>query len=68
MAMTSPDWTMVREVSVEENEQVIRGVRKSIWVLSTVVLLIALAIYRLWLKMFMRQFNTLLSGIIRMGA
>ena len=67
MAMTSPDWTMVREVSVEENEQVIRGVRKSIWILSTVVLLIALAIYRLWLKKFMLQFNALLNGIIRMG-
>ena len=67
MAMTSPDWTMVREVSVEENEQVIRGVRRSIWILSTVVLLIALAIYRLWLKKFMLQFNALLNGIIRMG-
>ena len=67
MTMTSPDWTLVREVYMEDYEQVIRRVRISICIIGGLVLLIALAIYRLWLKKFMRQFNTLLSGIIRMG-
>ena len=42
-------------------------VRTGIFIVSVLILLIALAIYRLWLKKFMLQFNTLLSGIIRMG-
>ena len=67
MTMTSPDWTLVREVSMEDYQQVIRRVRGWIFIIAAVVLLIALAVYRLWLKMFMRQFNTLLKGIIRMG-
>ena len=67
MTMTSPDWTVVREVSMENNEQVIRRVRSTVCLIGGAVLLIALAVYRLWLKKFMLQFNTLLSGIIRMG-
>ena len=67
MTMASPDWTLVREVSMENNEQVIRRVRTYICIIGGLVLLIALAIYRLWLKKFMLQFNTLLNGIIRMG-
>ena len=67
MTMTSPDWTVVREVSMENDEQVIRRVRSTVCLIGGAVLLIALAIYRLWLKKFMLQFNTLLSGIIRMG-
>ena len=67
MTMSSPDWTIVREVSMEDYEQLIRRVRGTICVIGTVVLLIALALYRLWLKGFMRQFNLLLNGIIRMG-
>ena len=67
MTMASPDWTLVREVSMENNEQVIRRVRTYICIIGGLVLLIALAIYRLWLKKFMSQFNTLLNGIIRMG-
>ena len=67
MTMSSPDWTIVREVSMEDYEQLIRRVRSTICVIGTVVLLIALALYRLWLKGFMRQFNLLLNGIIRMG-
>lgn len=67
MTMASPDWTLVREVSMENNEQVIRRVRTYICIIGGLVLLIALAIYRLWLKKFMGQFNTLLNGIIRMG-
>ena len=67
MTMTSPDWTLVREVSMENYEQMIRRVRSMIILIATVVFLIALAIYRLWLKKFMQQFNTLLQGIVRMG-
>ena len=67
MTMTSPEWTVVREVSMENDEKVIRRVRSTICLIGGAVLLIALAIYRLWLKKFMLQFNTLLSGIIRMG-
>ena len=67
MTMKSPAWTLVREVPMENYEQVIRRVRGAICLIAVVVLLIALAIYRLWLKGFMRQFNLLLKGIIRMG-
>ena len=67
MTMKSPAWTLVREVPMENYEQVIRRVRGAICLIAIVVLLIALAIYRLWLKGFMRQFNLLLKGIIRMG-
>ncbi len=67
MTLESPSWTLVREVSMENYAQVIRRVRGSIFLIAAVVFLIALAIYRLWLKKFMRQFNALLGGIIRMG-
>lgn len=67
MTMTSPDWTLVRVVPMENYEQMIRRVRRAIFLIATIILLIALAIYRLWLKGFMRQFNMLLKGIIRMG-
>ena len=67
MTMKSPSWTLVREVPMENYEQVIRRVRSAICLIAVVVLLIALTIYRLWLKGFMRQFNLLLKGIIRMG-
>lgn len=65
--MASPNWTLLREVSMENYEQVIHRVRSSVGIIAGVVFLIALAIYELWLKKFMRQFNTLLHGIIRMG-
>ena len=67
IAMTSPDWTLVREVSMEDYEQVISHVRRTVSLMAGVVLLIALASYRLWLRKFMNQFNTLLGGIIRIG-
>ena len=67
MTMKSPDWTLVREVSMANYEQVIHRVRTTVCLIAGLVFLIALALYRLWLKKFMRQFNTLLKGIIRMG-
>ena len=67
MTMTSPDWTLVREVSMEDYQLVISHVRRTVIIVAGVVLLIALAFYRLWLKKFMSQFNALLGGIVRMG-
>lgn len=65
--MSSPDWMIVREVSMEDYQQVVRRVRGFICLVGAMVLLIALGLYRLWLKKFMHQFNLLLKGIIRMG-
>ena len=67
MTMTSPPWTLVREVTMENYEKVIHGVRNSIAVLAVLVFLVALGIYEIWLKKFMNQFRTLLNGIVRMG-
>ena len=67
MTLTSPEWTLVREVSMGNYEQVIRRVRRAIFFIALVVFLIALTLYRLWLRKFMRQFNALLKGIVRMG-
>ena len=58
---------VVIEMPLLDTRRVVRRVRTSIFVIGTLVLLIALGIYRLWLRKFMRQFNTLLNGIIRMG-
>ncbi len=65
--MESPDWTLVREVSMEGYEQVISDVRRTVALVGAVILLIALGIYELWLSKFMQQFNSLKQGIIRMG-
>ena len=67
MAMSSPDWMLVREVSMENSERVVRSVRRSVVLIAGVVFLVALILYELWLKRFMRQFRSLLNGIIRMG-
>ena len=45
----------------------IGGVRASICILGGVVLLVALVLYEAWLRRFMRQFSSLLKGIVRMG-
>ena len=67
MTLASPDWTLVREVSMDSSVQMVRRVRSVVCVLAAAVFLIALAIYRSWLKRFMRQFNTLLNEIKSMG-
>ena len=67
MSMDFPPWTLVRTVSMESPERVVRQVRRVLWITSGIVFLIALVIYQLWQKRFMRQFNSLLDGIIRMG-
>ena len=65
--MDSPNWTVVREVSMENYEQVVRRVRRSIILLGGAVFLIGMTVYWLWLKRRMPQFDSLLDGIIRMG-
>ncbi|MDO5475615.1 MAG: PP2C family protein-serine/threonine phosphatase [Eubacteriales bacterium] len=67
MTIASPEWILVREVSMGNYEHMIRRIRSAIFFIALVVFLIALALYRLWLKKFMLQFNALLKGIIRMG-
>ena len=67
MTMDSPPWTLVREVPMENYEQVSTGVRNTVWIVAGVVFVIALIIYEIWLKKFMRQFRSLLKGIVRMG-
>ena len=67
MTMDSPSWTLVREVSMENYEKVVQKVRILISVFGGLVLLASLAIYDFWLKRFMRQFYSLLKGIVRMG-
>ena len=52
---------------MENYEQVIRTVQRTVWIIAGLVFLVALIIYRLWRRKFMLQFNTLLTGIIRMG-
>ena len=65
--MPSTEWTLVREVSMENSIQVVSRVRSTVFIVAVVVFVIALALYRSWLKRFMEQFNTLLSGIKSMG-
>ena len=67
MTLASPAWTLVREVSMENYEKVVKGVRRSVAIFGGLVFLISLAVYELWLKRFMRQFRSLLKGIVRMG-
>ena len=67
MTMESPAWTLVREISMEDYEQVIRGVRGSVAILAGAIFLVALVLYELWLKRFTDQFRNLLKGITRMG-
>ena len=67
MKMTSPEWTLVREVSMEESEKLIRGIHGSVAVLGSIVVLFSLAVYVLWLRKFMHQFKKLVNGINHMG-
>ena len=67
MTMDSPAWTVIRKVSMGNAESVVHGVTVSMALLGAGVLLIAMTAYEVWLKKFMRQFNSMLNGIIRMG-
>ena len=65
--LTSPAWILTREVYMEDYDHVVRNVRSTVWIAAGILFLIALAIYELWLKGFMRQFRSLLKGISDMG-
>ena len=67
MQMSSPAWTLVRKVSMENYERVIGGVRAFAIALGGIILLVALILYEAWLRRFLRQFSSLLKGIVRMG-
>ena len=67
MQMSSPAWTLIRKVSMENYERVIGGVRASVIALGGIILLVALILYEAWLRRFLRQFSSLLKGIVRMG-
>lgn len=67
MTLSFPAWTLVREVSMENYEQTVLRIRHFVWIGAALLILVALVLYRLWLKTFMRQFNSLQDGIIRMG-
>ena len=67
MKMESSAWTVVRKVSMQRYEDVVRGVRVSLGVFGGIILLVTLAAYRLWLKRFLRQYNSLQNGVIRIG-
>ena len=67
MQMSSPAWTLVHKVSMENYERVIGGVRASVIALGGIILLVALILYEAWLRRFLRQFSSLLKGIVRMG-
>lgn len=67
MTLTSPPWTMLRKVDMDDYELLVRVIRRVIFIIAGVIHLFALALYHFWLKKFMFQFNTLLQGITRMG-
>lgn len=67
MAMDAPAWTLVRRVSMQGYERMVRGVEIATSVFGAVILLATLAIYELWLKKFTGQFQSLLQAIVRMG-
>ena len=67
MTLDSPAWTLVREVSMEDYERMVLRVKHYVWIGAALLILAALVLYRLWLKKFMRQFNSLKDGIVRMG-
>ncbi len=67
MTMDSPTWILVREVPMQAYEHMVESVSRMIALIGGVVLLIVLVGYELWLRSFMRQFRSLLDGIVRMG-
>ena len=63
----SPAWTLVREVSMQSLEKVISNVKTFTAIFGGGLLLVVLFVYELWQKRFVRQFQSLLKGIARMG-
>ena len=52
---------------MEMYERNLRQMRLTVWLVAALVFLIALFIYLLWLKRFMRNFDALKTGIIQLG-
>ena len=50
MTMDSPAWTVVREVSMENYEKVVRYVRRTVTVVAFGIFVIVMVIYLEWLK------------------
>ena len=67
ITMESPAWTIIREISMQNYEQVVRSVRRSIILIGGAIFLVSMMLYWLWLKRRMPQFDSLLDGIIRIG-
>lgn len=67
MTINSTAWTLVRMVSMENYENLANRIVVLMTAFALFVLLVALTAYELWLKRFVRQFNSMLNGIIRMG-
>ncbi len=67
MTLDSPAWTLVRKVSMEGYENMVNRVVNLMTAFGGFVLLVTMTAYELWLKRFMRQFNSMLKGIVRMG-
>ena len=65
--LDAPAWTLVRKVSMEGYDKMVRGVTHTIAIFGGLILLIALVVYELWMRRFLRQFYSLLKGIARMG-
>ena len=61
------NWNLIREMPMEMYERNLRQMRLTVWLVAALVFLIALFIYLLWLKRFMRNFDTLKTGIIQLG-
>ena len=67
VTLDSPAWTLVREVSMQNYMQTVSGFRRQTAILGSVLLLLVLFVYELWQRRFLRQFNSVLKGIVRMG-
>ena len=65
--MEYPAWTLIRKVSMEAYESVVRRVRWLLGITGALIILAALGGYHMWLRKILRQYNSLLNGIVRMG-
>ncbi len=61
------NWKLVREMPMEMYERNLRQMRLTVWLVAALVFLIALFIYLLWLKRFMRNFDALRNAIVQLG-
>ena len=67
MPLASSGWTLAREASMAEHEQMIRCLQALVISAAGVLLAVGFAFYLIWLKRVMRSFNQLKEGITRVG-